>query len=502
MSRRQPAPGGEWAIVAITLVALAFRLLDLDRHSLWFDEALEVGRAAGNLSLTLRGRPIDQDPPLLALGLHLWLRIGRGEWWLRVPNALVGAATVFLAARWASWRFHARIGVFTGLLAACAPVLVHYSQELNQYAPLVLGSVVLLLGWDGVVRRNRRRDWGLAGAASALGLATHYGMAFPVAATACHLTAWTRRQDRATRRRLGIYLAVLGGTTLLLMALGLAERLGVWHLQRRFGGTHLAKEIGYLSDILWREVLVFFLLPFSGGPSLWAVRVLAAIGLLGACHLWRCGPSGRGLIGVSFLLSLAMVYPFDGLGLYPIGHRYVLFAAPPFFLALAAGLDRLTTFHRRLGLALAASSIALFVAFSPQGRWPNPWLAVPREEMRPVVAAMTAARQTDELLYVYYAAQPAFAYYVPQTPPGTMLGTAIADESSAAAEARRIALAANDRPAWLLLAHEGAGDRQRLLTALRHQGYRTDTALEAQGAAAIRIVARPDGARKPTPPSR
>ncbi len=475
-----------WAVLAITWLALAFRLLDLGRHSLWFDEALEVGRAGGNLAVVLFGRPIDQDPPLMALGLRAWLTVGRSEWWLRLPSALLGTSTVFLSARWAGGRLGPRIGVYTALLMASAPVLVHYSQELNQYAALALAATILLVAWDRVLRHDRRRDWGLLGGTSVLGLATHYGMAFPVGATVCSLIGWAARQDRSARLRLQCYLGCLGAAVALLLALGLGDRLGIWHLQRRFGGTYLGKEVAYLADVLWREVLVFFLLPFSGGPALWAVRLLVAISLLGAWTLWRQGGSGRRLVGISLLLSLALVYPFDGFGRYPIGHRYVLFAAPPFLITLAAGLDRLALRQRWLGHLVTGSTVILFVAFAPQQRWSNPWLAVPREELRTVLETVSQRRHAEDLVYVYHGAVPTFDYYVSRPGPGTIRGTALSDEPRAAAEGERIA--AFGRPAWLLMAHETPGERERLLAALADMGYRAEDWIEAPGAAAIRTV--------------
>lgn len=480
---------GQRRIAAIAVGALAVRLFGLQSHSLWFDEALEYGRAASGLVPALFGRPIDQDPPLLALWLVVWLQLGRSEWWLRVPSALLGALSVYLIGAWSARRFGARLGLVAAGLTALAPLWIHYSQELNQYSAVLFWSILLVIGADGVLRRGRSRDWLLYTAATVASLFTHYGMAFPVAAQLAHVAKrLLARPERWELRRLGLYLALVVGCLVALLATGLADRLLVPHLQRRFGGTYTGKELAYLADMLWREVLVFFLLPFSGGPALWAVRLLTALALTGAAALWRSGDSGFRLVAVGFGLTLALVYPADGFGLYPIGHRYVLFAAPPFFLALAAGFDRLIARRRHVGWAVLGATLALFIAFAPQQPWSNPWLSVPREELKTVLAALHAARHEGDLVYVYHAAEPAFRYYEPEPSMPVRVGRAIPDATTAQREAERIAAWARGHAIWLVFAHERPGEREALENALARQDYIAAESYAAANARAVRVV--------------
>jgi 4-amino-4-deoxy-L-arabinose transferase-like glycosyltransferase len=482
-------PGLRLVIAAIAALALALRLLDLSAHSLWFDEALEYGRASGSLTLALLGRSIDQDPPLLALANHFWLQIGHTEWWLRAPSALVSAAGVFLAGCWISGAMGKRAGITMALLCALAPVQVHYGQEVNQYAAMIFLAVALLIAWESVVRRPRATNWARFALVGGAGLLTHYGMAFPLAVTGGHLAIRTAhsRDGRQLRYLFWTGLALLAVVAVLVW-LGLADRISVWHLQRRFGGTYLGKEVAYLGDILWREVLVFFLFPFAGGPVLWAVRSLALLALGGAVAMWRQGGTARRIVGVAFLAALATVYPADGLGLYPIGHRYVLFAAPPFFAALAAGFDRLAERSRPAGFLALGATLALFAAFAPQQRLANRWLAVPREELGPVLAEVAPALGAGDRVYVYYGASPAYAYYGLPGSAAVIAGRQLGSELTAAAEAGRIdALAGRGQALWVVVAHERAHDRDDLLGALVSRGWRITASVAAENASATRL---------------
>ena len=483
--RDKSAPTGRGevgAVFALIAAALALRLAALGTPSLWHDEALEYVRAAGNLRTAFLGRPIDQDPPLFAVFNHAWVHFGVSEWWLRVPSALLGAVTVFMAGIWAGRRFGSRTGRLTALVMAVAPVLVHYSQELNQYAAMVFLTVVVLIAWDKVVVLGRPQDWRRYTAFSVIALGTHYGMGFPLAAMGVFL-AWQTRMRRPeprpnhSRAALPLYVLICGSTIGALWFLGLRDRLALPHHQARFGGTHFTKELDYLADTLWREVLVFFTLPMSGGPALWIVGALVLIAATGAVDLWRRGPTGRRLVAIVFVGSLALTYPADGLGWYPLGYRWALYAAPAFFIALAAGLAWLWGQAPPLGGLMTLAVVGTGLVFAPQADDWNPWLAVPREEMRAVVARLTGDIGPMDLLYVSPGANPAFRYYANlatmqwNVRTASIWGTA-PGENGYPSEAEHIAnAAARSRRIWLLLARPEAGEEAGLLGALAHIGW-------------------------------
>ncbi|MFI0607925.1 MAG: glycosyltransferase family 39 protein [Anaerolineae bacterium] len=511
----RPPASGRWgfrlALAGWGAVALAARLWQAGAPSLWHDEALEWQRAGLSWPLLLRGRGIDQDPPLMAILLKPWLALGQQEAWLRAPAALAGAALVVLLGAAAARRWGRDTGCAAAALAAMAPVLVHYGQELNQYSGMVVLAVVLWLAGEGVWRRGWPRDWQRLSGLSAVALTWHYGLAFPVAIQAAGL--WRRGRSRTVsppypadpgpvvdRRALAGHFLVCATTVLLLAGLGLGERLATPHNQPRLFGTGVVKELDYLADHLWREALVFFLTPFGGGGALWVAGGLGMVALWGAILLWRgaldipaAAGAGRHLV---LLLggNLALLYAADITGLYPLGNRWSLFLAPTLLLCLAAGLASLGRAAPALGRGALAATLLAFFLLWPQRDALNADLAVPREPLRAALAWLERERRPDEPLYLTHATAPAFAYYgrVPDLPP------AHSPPAAAPGAATVVGLAPTDRPPtediaaflsaarplhrlWLIIDRAEPGQAAALAEGLLAAGWRQGRVWEQAG---------------------
>lgn len=462
-------------------LALALRLWGAGRPSLWHDEALEWQRARLPWAPLLAGRPIDQDPPLMAAGLKLWLALGDQEAWLRAPAALCGAALVFLLGALTSRLWGPHLGRAAAALAALSPVLVHYGQELNQYSGMA--ALGLLLWWASDLQRrcgrptDTRRLTGL----SLLALAWHYGLAFPVTVQAIGW-AWAlaRRPGSAAGsmvawRPLLRHLGLLAALVLGLWWLGLGDRLAGPHAQARLFGTGPIKELDHLADQLWRELLVFQLTPFAGGPALAVAAGLGLLALLGGRRLWQGGGAGRRLIAQA-LGGLALLYLAEFLGLYPLGNRWALFLAPFLLVALAAGIAGLAGLRPGLDRAALALTLGAFALLLPQGDAATPSLALPREPLRQALAWIAERREAGDVVYLSHAAGPALDYYRHHLPPagGLAENLVLGAAPSLQAPAEHLAGVLDTRQGacrvWLLLLRPQPGEAEGLRQSLRARG--------------------------------
>jgi uncharacterized membrane protein len=217
-------------LAALTLLAGGLRAVGLG-GGLWIDEIsslLESFRPP--LLQVLTVYPGDTQHPLYALLANLALKeLGEANWVIRLPAAVVGAATVPLLYLFGRRVTTPRESFLAAGLLAVSYHHVWFSQSARGYTLLlffaILSSLLLLEGL-----RRRRAAWSTAyAAAAALGAYTHLTMVFVVAAHAmlvgALLAADARRRERSRReglrRHLALALLAFGGAaaaTLLLYA--------------------------------------------------------------------------------------------------------------------------------------------------------------------------------------------------------------------------------------------------------------------------------------------
>jgi hypothetical protein len=163
-------------------VGLGVRFQGLGVHSVWFDEALALGRAsAPTVAGTVSGPPL-VEPPLYYLLLRAWSLTGAGEVHARALSALLGSAALVLAWRVFSALAGRERALWALALMALSPFQVLWSQQARPYAlreVLELGGFLALLAGGGKTR-------GLAAWALLMGAAaaTHFTSAMMVP---CHL---------------------------------------------------------------------------------------------------------------------------------------------------------------------------------------------------------------------------------------------------------------------------------------------------------------------------
>src|SRR5688572_6747003 len=133
-----------WPIVAaVSLVGLSLRLLGLADESFWQDEAWSWKMMQTGFGELIRDTAeSDLHPPLYYAILWFWSRFGDGEFWLRLPSALFGAAAIPLLFRIGSRWFGRSAGLMAAALLALSPNATYFSQEVRSYALLLLEVVI------------------------------------------------------------------------------------------------------------------------------------------------------------------------------------------------------------------------------------------------------------------------------------------------------------------------------------------------------------------------
>lgn len=187
---------------------------------MWFDEVAETLQASGSLAQTWAELKSDVvHPPLEGLLTWCLLHLGIDETRRRWVAIAFGVLTILLLASWTARRFGRISGIAAGLFAACAPLHVHYSQELRPYALALLCVALSVLAADRVLARVDGLRLGLAALAILGCLYSLYfaGLVLVFVGWLIADTAVSGEPEEAGRAR-----RVLAWSPALLLGLGLA----------------------------------------------------------------------------------------------------------------------------------------------------------------------------------------------------------------------------------------------------------------------------------------
>jgi len=138
------------SLVAILLLALVLRLINLSSRNLWYDEAFAVLYAEKSFSAILygtitqvEGAAADVHPLLYYFFLHLWMGLfGQSPFVVRLPSLIFGLASIVLAFSIGRELFDSSAGLLAATITAIAPFHINYSQENRMYSLLCLLSLL------------------------------------------------------------------------------------------------------------------------------------------------------------------------------------------------------------------------------------------------------------------------------------------------------------------------------------------------------------------------
>jgi len=378
-------------------LAALVRFFWLDHWGFWFDEAHSIALAANSDLGSVVGKGIaDQQAPLFFILLHLWLRLGDSDYFLRSLPALLGVFTV-LAVYWLGSEVGGRgVGRLAGVLAALSSYLVYYSQYLRGY---ILVALAVGVGAAALFRAVRSGGWGwwvVYALAAIVGLYTHQFGLFALAGLGTaglglilgeKSARWPRLYGWAAAHTL-IWLAYLPWVGV------------VWEQFRRVqaGLDVWVEPVGLgswktLYDWLWyRTRAEYGLLPDTALRLLrYVTTLLLGWTLLRA--LVRRQWTVLSLVGL-LLIPPALVFGVSLVGRPVWDPRFMVFAAVPFAVFLAVAVDGLGRRNLRLawgvglvfGMVLPLWSYYVDPIFAnPDIRGASAWLAAHRQPQEPVL---------------------------------------------------------------------------------------------------------------------
>ena len=409
--RNAATPLGLILIVVGTILRVRQYLFN---RSLWMDEAFLssniVPRSYGALLEPLND---DQGAPIgfLLIEKLATAAFGNSEYALRLVPLLAGIAALplfYLAARRIVGRTAALTGL--GLLAFSRPG-IYYSTEVKRYSVDLAVTVLILLlaSWypdrdEHAAEGSRIPVLAALAVAGACAVWLSHPAVFVLAGMGGTLLLWPRTGQRPRFRLADPALATV-------VAVWVASFAANYYFFLRQLDTNR-----YLQDY-WQLAFP----PLNAGLVSWLPRqflagferpagfaladVAALIFLLGCVHLIRTSPRTLCLL----ISPLAVCFAASLLRKYPFGDRLLIFGIPLVLLVMGAGVfGRFWAARERLAPAVMLTALFLPVVGSAVLGIFRP---VTREELRPVLDAVSAEVAPGDVIYVYYGARPAFHFY-------------------------------------------------------------------------------------------
>lgn len=324
-------------LLVVILLGWGLRLWRLDDQELRGDEVFGYFFSLRPLDDMVQATIELQEPHPIASYLvqQRWLAwAGHSEFALRLPSAWFGLLAVALLWRLASsLLLPPPTALLATLLLASSPYAIWHSQDARMYSmslALTTASTWLMIAW----LQRQRRVWAIAyGVINWVALHTHYFSVFVLVAQNLFVLIRTLQQPRL--RFTFVNWVAIQAT--------IAFFYGPWLLQvqttlTNYQGNGDSPAIGAM---LWRAGSVFLVgesVPAT--QRVWWALLAGLLLLWGAIMLARAGANERRtLLLLGLYLGVPLVATWWSATQRPIfNERYLVAAAPPFYLLLAAGL--------------------------------------------------------------------------------------------------------------------------------------------------------------------
>lgn len=154
--------GWLFGISLITLLSALIRFYHLDFESLWMDELRQVSYYTRSFRAIIGSAATQTQPPLdyfIGAVLNL-LGLANSDWWVRLPSALFGIASVSLLM--IIYRFQCTStfdSLLAGFLLSICPLHVRMSQEARPYTIFLFLLMATILAFYFSWKHNHLKYW-------------------------------------------------------------------------------------------------------------------------------------------------------------------------------------------------------------------------------------------------------------------------------------------------------------------------------------------------------
>jgi len=196
-------------LVFILLLGSALRLYDLGEESFWYDELFWIEQLEQpDLGSALKEAiNYNMDPPIYQTFFYFWLKLGKSEFWTRLPSAFFGILSIYFIFVLASYIYNKKVGLIAAFILSISRINIYYSQEARVYSFFVFMVIISYYLFLLAIDNRQRKQYIFYLLSLIVLLHTHYYGVFVVFSQLLYLIWSYRRKLRFLKKFLLAYLA-------------------------------------------------------------------------------------------------------------------------------------------------------------------------------------------------------------------------------------------------------------------------------------------------------
>lgn len=164
-------------LYAIIIVAFFLRVIALNQHDFWFDEAFTYHSSKISIPDIFKIVLTDNNPPLYYLLMHFVINVSTNEIFLRIPSLISSILTIFVIYLFLKKHLNQKVALLASMLIACSPLAIYLATEARPHSLAVFLLVLMILSFFELIKKPDFKRKLLFVAATTIGLYTQYYLA-------------------------------------------------------------------------------------------------------------------------------------------------------------------------------------------------------------------------------------------------------------------------------------------------------------------------------------